>query len=82
MSSNLLELETATEFQATEAYSSFDQTKSKYISRLSEVEKENVIVQINPNSSSHVKKENRHDDENKVYNQYVHLDSQYNLFAI
>jgi hypothetical protein len=25
--------------------------------------------------SSHVKKENQHYDENKVYNQYVHLDS-------
>jgi hypothetical protein len=36
------------------------------------VEKENVNVRINPSNFIAWKKENRHDDENKVYNQYVH----------
>jgi hypothetical protein len=36
------------------------------------IEEENISVRIN---SLHAKKENQHDDENEVYNQYV-------LFAI
>jgi hypothetical protein len=51
--SSLLESVIVTEFQATEAYSSLDLTKAKYrISRLSMVQKENVIVQISPNNFS------------------------------
>jgi hypothetical protein len=42
------------------------------LSDLSEVEKEHVIVQINPSSIIVCGKEHQHDDENKVYNQYVH----------
>jgi hypothetical protein len=49
--SSLLESVIVTEFQATEAFSSLDQTKAKYsISRLSMVEKENISARINPNS--------------------------------
>jgi hypothetical protein len=49
MCSSLLESVIIKEFQATEAYSSLDLTKAKYnISRLSMMEKEYVIVQINP----------------------------------
>jgi hypothetical protein len=45
------------EFQATEAYSSLDLIKAKYnISRLSEVEKGNVIVRINNNNNNNLKK--------------------------
>jgi hypothetical protein len=45
MLSSLLESVIIMYFQATEAYLSLDLTKVKYnISRLSEVEKENVIV--------------------------------------
>jgi hypothetical protein len=55
--SSLLESVTVTEFQATEAYSSWDLTKAKYsISRLSRVEKEIVIVQISPSNLSEFKK--------------------------
>jgi hypothetical protein len=51
MHSSLLESVIVTEFQATEAYSSFDLTKAKYrISRLYIVEKENVSLRINPNN--------------------------------
>jgi hypothetical protein len=51
MSSSLLESVIITEFQATEAYSSLDLTKAKYIiSRLSMVENENVIVRISPSN--------------------------------
>jgi hypothetical protein len=45
----LLESVIVTEFQATEAYSSFDPTKAKYsINRLPKVEKERMILRINP----------------------------------
>jgi hypothetical protein len=51
MRSSLLGSVIVTEFQATEAYSSLDLTKAKYsISRLSMIEKENVIVRISPNN--------------------------------
>jgi hypothetical protein len=47
MRRSLLESVIVTEFQATEAYSSLDLTKAENsISRLSEVEKENVIIII------------------------------------
>jgi hypothetical protein len=73
MRSSLLESVIITEFQATEAYSSFVLTETKYsISRLSKVEKENVIVQLALVIPEHVKKENRHDDENEVCNQYAY----------
>jgi hypothetical protein len=46
------------EFQAAEAYSRLDLTKAKYnISRLSNVEKENVILQTNPSNFSAFEKE-------------------------
>jgi hypothetical protein len=49
--SSLLESAIVTEFQAAEAYSSFDLTKAKYgISRMAMVENENVIVRSNPNN--------------------------------
>jgi hypothetical protein len=51
MRSSLLESAIITEFQATEAYSSSELMKAKYsISRLSKVEKENVIVRISPSN--------------------------------
>jgi hypothetical protein len=51
MRSSLLESVLVTEFQTTEAYSNFALTKAKYsINKLSMVEKEKVIVQINPNN--------------------------------
>jgi hypothetical protein len=51
MRSSLLESAIVTEFQATEAYSSLDLTKAKYsTSRLSMIEKENVIARINSNN--------------------------------
>lgn len=59
-----------TEFQAAEAYSGLDLTKTKYsISRLSMAENENVCELILI-ISSYVKKENQY-DENEVYNQYI-----------
>jgi hypothetical protein len=51
--SSLLETVIITEFQATEAYSSLDLTNAKYsISKLSEVEKGKVVVQISPSNFS------------------------------
>jgi hypothetical protein len=51
MRSSLLESVLVTEFQTTEAYSNFDLTKAKYsVNKLSMVEKEKVIVRINPNN--------------------------------
>jgi hypothetical protein len=51
MHSSLLEFAIVTEFQAPEAYSNLIMTKTKYnISRRSLVEKENVIVRINPSN--------------------------------
>jgi hypothetical protein len=53
-------LESVREFEATKAFSSFDLTETKYnISVLSVVEKEHVIVRINP-----PQKENPYNDEN------------------
>jgi hypothetical protein len=53
MCSSLLESVIVTEFRAAGAYSSFNLTKAKYsISRLSKVEKENVIVLISPSNFS------------------------------
>jgi hypothetical protein len=70
---NLLESEIAKEFQATEACSSLNLTKAKYgISRLSLVEKEIMGVRISPDNFTAGEKENQNDDENEVYNQYVH----------
>jgi hypothetical protein len=40
----------ATEFQETEAYSSLDLTKAKYITRPSMVQTENVRVRISPDN--------------------------------
>jgi hypothetical protein len=49
MRSSLLESVIVIEFHATETYQSLDQTKEKYnISKLCVVEKENIIVRINP----------------------------------
>jgi hypothetical protein len=67
MRSRLLESIVVTEFQATEAYSSSDSTKAKYsISRLSEVEKEDVSVPISRNNfiACEKKTKNQHDNEN------------------
>jgi hypothetical protein len=48
-------------------------TKAKYsIIRLSDVGKEHIILQLALVISVHVKKENRHDDEDEVCNQYAH----------
>jgi hypothetical protein len=49
--SSLLESVFVIEFQATEAYSNLGLTKTVYsIKRLSKVEKENVIVRMNPSN--------------------------------
>jgi hypothetical protein len=52
MRSSLLELVIVTELQAAETYPSLDLAKARYsnISRLPMVEKENVIIRINPSS--------------------------------
>jgi hypothetical protein len=51
MRSSLLDSVVVTEFQATEAYYSLYLTKAKYsISKLSKVEKENVIARIIPSN--------------------------------
>jgi hypothetical protein len=56
----------------TEAYSSLDLTKAKYSSsKLCKVGKEDVTVRIIPSKLSACEKENRHDDENEVCNQYA-----------
>jgi hypothetical protein len=53
MCSSLLESVIITEFQETEACSSLDLTKAKYsIDRLSEVQKENVILPISHSNFS------------------------------
>jgi hypothetical protein len=57
MRSSLLASVIVTKFRAIEAYSSLDLTEAKYsISRLSVVEKENVIVQISPSNFSECEK--------------------------
>jgi hypothetical protein len=45
-----------------------DQSKTKHQSM---VEKDNVIVWINPNNFIACKKENQHDNENEVYSQFI-----------
>jgi hypothetical protein len=51
MRSNLLESVFVIELQTTDAYSNFDLTIAIYsIGRHSRVERENVIVRINPNN--------------------------------
>jgi hypothetical protein len=62
MRSSLLESVIVTEYQATEAYSSFDLTKANF-----SIEKENLSVLINPNSFIACEKR-KHHDENEVYN--------------
>jgi hypothetical protein len=67
MGSNLFESVIVSEFQAREAYSSIDVTKAKYsISRLSKVEKENVIVRISSSNFSACEKRYQHGDENEA----------------
>jgi hypothetical protein len=64
-----------TEFQATEAYFSLDLIKAKYsISRQSTMEAEEVIALNNPSNLIACDKRNLRNDENGVYNQYVHPD--------
>jgi hypothetical protein len=57
------------EFQTTEAYSNVDLTIAIYsIRRLSRVEKENVVVRINPNNFIECENKNLRVDENGVLN--------------
>jgi hypothetical protein len=53
MRSSLSESVIVTDFQATETYSCFDLIKAKYtISKQPKMEKENVVVRINPRNFS------------------------------
>jgi hypothetical protein len=70
MRSGLLESIIITGFQTTHEYLSSDLTKAKYsVSRMSKVEKENIIVRISPGNFSACEK-SRHGDKNKIYNQF------------
>jgi hypothetical protein len=83
MGSNLFESVIVTEFQVTEAYSSLDVTKAKYsISRLSKMEKENVILRISSSNFSTCGKRDRHGDENEACSQYAHPNPYCNLLPI
>jgi hypothetical protein len=60
------------EFPTSDAYSNLDLTIAIYsIRRLSRVEKEKVIVRINPNNFIACENKNLHVDENGVLKQYA-----------
>jgi hypothetical protein len=83
MGSNLFESVIVIEFHATEAHSSLDLTKAKYgFSRLSKAKKKMLSCELALVILVHVKKINRHDDENEACSQYAHPNPYCNLLPI
>jgi hypothetical protein len=73
MGSSLLKSVIATEFQATEAYSSLELTKQNIASvDCLRWERKMLLCELAPVISVHVNKENRHDDKNEVCSQHTH----------